>query len=425
MGHPRWRNAELFCKGSLGVLDNLWIILWSYMRRRNGGERAGWAAAIWSDCFGWGNGWTAAPRNWAAGRWRCGWRGRCCGCAIGMGHIVPLEANAAQRLYERRRGRENIVLKARQMGISTWVAGRFFLRTITRPGTLTVEVAHNREAAEQIFRIVHRFYEQLPEGLREGVLRVSRANTGQLLFPELDSEYRVESAADVNAGRGMTVQNLHCSEVARWGGDVANDHGEPAGGAGAGRRAGAGVHAERRAWNLLRGVAAGVRDGHGAALFSLVDGRGVYGTGDRERGMDGGRAAAGGAAWADRGADRISAAPARELWRDGDAGIWGRCGGLFPGERQLRVRPGRDCTAGAGGARPLSKRNNGTLWIWYPPVTGHEYLLGVDPAGGGTDGDYAVVQVIDQQTGLQCAELRGASDPARAGGAGSGAGGGI
>src|SRR6185437_9904698 len=127
----------------------------------------------------------------------------------------------AQQAYEERRGRQNIILKARQMGISTWIAGRFFLKTITQPGTLTVEVAHNRESAEQIFRIVHRFYEQLPAGLRQGVLRTSKANTRQILFPELDSEYRVESAADLNAGRGLTIQNLHCSEVARWNGDAA------------------------------------------------------------------------------------------------------------------------------------------------------------------------------------------------------------
>ena len=74
------------------------------------------------------------------------------------GSIIPLKANRAQQAFEQRRGRQNIVLKARQMGISTWIAGRFFLKTITQPGTLTVEVAHDREAAEQIFRIVHRFY---------------------------------------------------------------------------------------------------------------------------------------------------------------------------------------------------------------------------------------------------------------------------
>ena len=43
----------------------------------------------------------------------------------------------------------------------------------------------------------------------------SRSNVRQIVFPRLDSEYRVE-AADANAGRGMTIHNLHCSEVSRW-----------------------------------------------------------------------------------------------------------------------------------------------------------------------------------------------------------------
>ncbi len=43
----------------------------------------------------------------------------------------------------------------------------------------------------------------------------SRANVRQIVFPRLDSEYRVETADD-NAGRGMTIHNLHCSEVSRW-----------------------------------------------------------------------------------------------------------------------------------------------------------------------------------------------------------------
>ena len=44
---------------------------------------------------------------------------------------------------------------------------------------------------------------------------------GRWCFPELDSEFRVVSAGDENAGRGLTVQNLHCSEVSRWPGDAA------------------------------------------------------------------------------------------------------------------------------------------------------------------------------------------------------------
>src|SRR5208283_1103227 len=59
------------------------------------------------------------------------------------------------------------------------------------------------------------------EPLRKGALVTSRANVRQIVFPGLDSEYRVETAADPNAGRGLTIHNLHCSEVARWPRDVA------------------------------------------------------------------------------------------------------------------------------------------------------------------------------------------------------------
>ena len=117
------------------------------------------------------------------------------------GQAVPLVPNRVQREYERQRGLRNIVLKARQMGISTWVTGRLFLKTITHPGTLTVQVAHTQEAAESLFRMVHRFVEHMPENILSDVLRTSRYNVRQIVFPMLDSEYRVESAADANAGR--------------------------------------------------------------------------------------------------------------------------------------------------------------------------------------------------------------------------------
>jgi hypothetical protein len=130
--------------------------------------------------------------------------------------LVPLIPNRAQREFAASCTHRNIVLKARQMGITTYVAARFFVQTITRPGTMTVQVAHDQESAEEIFKIVHRYWENLPGTMKRGALTRSRANVRQMVFPRLDCEYRVATAADVNAGRGMTIHNLHCSEVARW-----------------------------------------------------------------------------------------------------------------------------------------------------------------------------------------------------------------
>jgi hypothetical protein len=41
----------------------------------------------------------------------------------------------------------------------------------------------------------------------------------------------------------------------------------------------------------------------------------------------------------------------------------------------------------------------------------HEYIIGVDPAGGGSHGDYSCAEVIARDTGLQCAELHGHFSP--------------
>jgi hypothetical protein len=55
---------------------------------------------------------------------------------------------------------------------------------------------------------------------------------------------------------------------------------------------------------------------------------------------------------------------------------------------------------------PALTRLSGALRIWFPPMPDTEYLVAVDPAGGGPDGDFAAIQVIDLRTGAQCAELQ-------------------
>ena len=85
------------------------------------------------------------------------------------------------------------MLKARQMGITSYIAARFFVQTITRKGTLTMLVAHDREAAEEIFRIVHRFWDNLADdSCEKGRLKTSHSSARELVFPRLDSEFTVD-----------------------------------------------------------------------------------------------------------------------------------------------------------------------------------------------------------------------------------------
>jgi hypothetical protein len=53
---------------------------------------------------------------------------------------------------------------------------------------------------------------------------------------------------------------------------------------------------------------------------------------------------------------------------------------------------------------PVERGEGGRMWVWFPPQSGRRYVVGVDPAGGGAGGDFCALQVLDVDTGLQCAE---------------------
>jgi hypothetical protein len=327
------------------------------------------------------------------------------------GERVPFVPNPAQQQIAEKWGRKNIILKARQMGISTYVAARFFIDTITRPGTLTVQVAHDQRAAEDLFRIVHRFQENLPASWQEGVLKTSRANVRQLRWPLLDSEYRVESAADRNAGRGMTIRNLHCSEVAMWSRDGAE---------------------------ALVSLRAAVPPDGQVVLESTPMGAGGAFYQEWNEAAETGFVQHFLPWWLEKSYRRELLAPANitpeeeELKREHGLDdeqlafrreIRANCRGKFAQEyaedaEECFLLSGdcmfeiekveerlRECEMPRPMTNACESRDNGRELIWLPPQPKHEYILAVDPAGGGSNGDYTCAQVIDRVSGMQCAEL--------------------
>lgn len=324
-----------------------------------------------------------------------------------QGRTARLKANAVQRAFEERRGQQNIVLKARQLGLTTWTAARFFLRTITRPGTLTLQVAHTQQAAEEIFRIVHRFYEWLPEFVRNGALATSQLNVRQIVFRELDSEYRVVTAGDRNAGRGLTVQNLHCSELARWPGDAAD---------------------------TLAGLRAALAPDAEVILESTPDGVGGCFHDEWQNAEKTGMVRHFFPWWMEPlyVARAVDPATLTEEERAltlkvpltlEQIGFRRQIRANFHAlARQEYAEDAESCFLASGDSYfetaaiderlrgvhdPVEREHNGELEIWLSPQGTKPYLIAVDPAGGGSDGDYSAIQVIDFATGMQCAEFGG------------------
>jgi hypothetical protein len=135
--------------------------------------------------------------------------------------LVHLEMNRAQQIVHEKLAKQRretgwiraIILKARQEGVSTWIAARFFRAIHLWSNTQALVVADEDDRSGILYEIYDRFYENLPPELRiqkrTSLKRKRRALAN-------GSELAVETARDVQAGRAMTVQRLHISELAAW-----------------------------------------------------------------------------------------------------------------------------------------------------------------------------------------------------------------
>lgn len=137
------------------------------------------------------------------------------------GAIRPLALNRAQRHVhdelERRRQATGkvraLILKGRQQGCSTYVAGRFFHRATHVQGVRVFILTHEDAATQNLFEIVERFHAHCPDDERPST---GAANAKELWFDTLDSGYKVGTAGTKGVGRSSTIQLFHGSEVAFW-----------------------------------------------------------------------------------------------------------------------------------------------------------------------------------------------------------------
>lgn len=171
------------------------------------------------------------------------------------GDIQPFQLNKAQKyLHERAQkqlktlGRVRIViLKGRQQGISTYVEGRLYWRTIHTKGVRAFILTHEQGATDNLFEMAQRYHE-----LNNPIIKphTGASNAKELSFDKLDSGYKVGTAGSKAVGRSATIQYFHGSEVAFW------------------------PHAEEHASGVLQAVPK--EDGTEVFLESTADGIGNY-----------------------------------------------------------------------------------------------------------------------------------------------------
>lgn len=143
--------------------------------------------------------------------------------------LVRLEPNETQVLYlddiqgnspgfDWRNGKYDLrglrldILKYRQWGCSTITIGLYLIDTLNNPHTESRIIAHNPQTTSDLLTIARVMYDNLPIEKRPSLLYDNR---GELTFDN-GSSFRVLKVGSRGSGRGGTVKNLLESERAWW-----------------------------------------------------------------------------------------------------------------------------------------------------------------------------------------------------------------
>lgn len=141
------------------------------------------------------------------------------------GSLKDFKFNHAQRLFYEQIKKDfgnkpprYIILKARQLGMSTLSEALLTCLTITNHHSNALIVAHDAEGTRNIFDMTKRYIENLPDELKPGQ---RYSNAKELVFNRddgkgLDSSIRVLTAGNKEGARSSTYRYVHLSELAFW-----------------------------------------------------------------------------------------------------------------------------------------------------------------------------------------------------------------
>lgn len=117
--------------------------------------------------------------------------------------------NAAQEFYWKHKTRRNIIIKARQKGLSKVIDADQLIDCIRKEGTNAVVISHERDATTRLFKAVRDYIEHL--GRKP---HVSIDSKSEIRFPKRSSSYFIGTAGQKAFGRGDTLHRVHMSEAA-------------------------------------------------------------------------------------------------------------------------------------------------------------------------------------------------------------------
>lgn len=134
---------------------------------------------------------------------------------------VPLRLNWAQddyisrieQQYDSGRPGRFIILKARQMGLSTATEAVLFVYSFLFENNKSLVISHNQDSYEHLLSMSKHYWETF---WAKRLFTTDYKSRRELAWIETGSSIRTATAKTVSAGRSQTIHSLHASEVGFW-----------------------------------------------------------------------------------------------------------------------------------------------------------------------------------------------------------------
>lgn len=147
--------------------------------------------------------------------------------------VVPFKFNDSQllvydeiqRLRHKNKPVRILILKARQLGMSSMVLALQLCEAILHPGSTCLTVSYDKEKSGQhLLSRIKDHYRQLPEWLRPmwkynnvGCIEFANPSLKEYIHnPGINSKLYIDSAESIDVGRSFTVNYAHLTEFAKW-----------------------------------------------------------------------------------------------------------------------------------------------------------------------------------------------------------------
>ena len=124
--------------------------------------------------------------------------------------VVPFRPFRTQKLYVENLGLRNIIVKPRQVGMSTVNIGMMLANAVTTPNVNTLIVTHRDDTTASMRQTIKSSIDWLNEHYGFGI-ETGADNQDQLHIKSMDSWFFFSTAGGKGSGRSRTIQQLLCS----------------------------------------------------------------------------------------------------------------------------------------------------------------------------------------------------------------------